>query len=232
MLEPMVKVHYVTVLLWLVIMKIIKTKKGNKMKNLLLSLVPLVVLAGCITPQSYVDPSFSKVTYEDVKLVQNKYSSNVIVEFQRNGELFEKANQEVRNHVERTLRATGVIVPSTENSAVTLKVVVNNIADLGEAAAKGFGTGLTFGAAGSLVTDYYEVSISYTDNSGKELTKKYKHALHTTIGNKKAPFENVHPTSPADAFGSVVEQVILNFITEMQNDGLLTFSFKFNKISA
>ncbi|MCF2858401.1 hypothetical protein L1286_13010 [Pseudoalteromonas sp. SMS1] len=200
------------------------------MKKLLLTLVPVVALSGCISPKTYVDPTFAKASYQDVKSVQKKYSTNVIVEFQRNGEAFERANKEVRNHVERTLRATGVIIPSNDNPAFSLKIVVNNLADLGEAAAKGFGTGLTFGAAGSLVTDYYEVSITYIDNSGKELTKKYKHALHTTIGNKKAPFENVDPTSPADAFGSVVEQVILNFITDMQNNGLLTFVRKIQPV--
>jgi hypothetical protein len=128
----------------------------------------------------------------------------------------------VRNHVERVLRASGVIEPTSEGANYTLKVVVNNLADLSDAAAKGFGTGLTFGAVGTLVTDYYEVTITYTDSSGKEQSKKYKHALHTTIGNKKAPFDNVEPTTPADAFGTIVEQVLLNFVKDMQAQGLLT----------
>jgi len=217
-------IYYLGRLLLTAVMNYFSHKlKRKKMKKLLLSLMSVVALSGCISSQSYVDPSFSKATYDDVKSVKSKCQSNIIVEFQRNGELFEKANQEVRNHVERTLRATGVIVPSSEGAEFTLKVVVNNLADLGEAALKGFGTGLTFGAGGSLVTDYYEVSITYTDKSGKELTKNYKHALHTTIGNKEAPFEGVKPTTLADAFGLVVEQVLLNFITDMQQNGLLTF---------
>ena len=93
---------------------------------------------------------------------------------------------------------------------------------MGSAAAKGFGSGLTFGLIGTTVTDYYEVTIVYTDESGAVTSKDYKHALHTTIGNEKAPIEGVLPTTLADGFATVVEQVLLNFITDMQKDGKLT----------
>ena len=192
------------------------------MNKLLLLAACILTLSGCITSKSYVDPSFAKATYNDVKPVTQKYDSNIIVEFQRNGEAFTAANNEVRGHVERTLRATGVINPTTEGSNISIKVIVNNIADIGSAAAKGFGTGLTFGAAGSLVTDYYEATVVYTDADNNTVSKSYKHALHTTVGNHDAPFENVMPTTPAAAFGTVVEQVLLNFITDMQKSGKLT----------
>ena len=65
------------------------------------------------------------------------------------------------------------------------------------------------------------MSINYTDEEGELTTKEYKHALHTTIGNKRAPFENAEPMSPASAFGVIVEQVLLNFIQEMQQKGKL-----------
>ena len=113
----------------------------------------VVSLTACISAKTYVDPSFSKASYNDILPVAEKYETKIQVEFQRNGKPFEKANQEVLGHVERTLRATGVIKPSPDQSKISVKVVVNNIADLGKAAAKGAGTGLTFGAAGSLVSD-------------------------------------------------------------------------------
>ncbi|MFC1681822.1 hypothetical protein ACFL1S_08635 [Pseudomonadota bacterium] len=188
----------------------------------ILAILSVLSVYGCVTTKSYVDPSFEDATYDAIKPVASKYVSKVEVEFQRNGERVEEAEKEVRNHVERTLRATGVIDPSASDTAITIKVVVNNIADLGEARAKGFGTGLTFGAAGSVVTDYYEVSISFLDGEGAELTENYKHALHSTIGNKKAPIEGVEPTTPADGFGTIVEQVLLNFVKDMQSKGLLS----------
>lgn len=193
----------------------------NIQKISLLALFSLC-MTGCISPKTYVDPSFSKATYEDVSSVNEKYKTQIMVEFQRNGEAFEKANQEVRGHVERTLRATGIISPAEQGADISVKVVINNIADISEAVAKGFGTGLTFGAAGSLVTDYYEITIDFDDGNGAKRTESYKHALHTTIGNKGAPFDNVEPTTPADAFGTVVEQTLLNFIKDMQAQGLLS----------
>ena len=193
------------------------------LKYLLLAFC-VFTLFGCVTTKTYVDPSFAEAGYDDIKLVTNRYDCRIEIEFQRNGERLEKADKEVRNHVERTLRATGVINPSMEDIAVSIKVIVNNIADLGEATAKGFGTGLTFGAAGSLVTDYYEITISFSDGKGTELTENYKHALHTTIGNKGAPVEGVEPTTPSDGFGTVVEQVLLNFIKDMQSKGLLSLT--------
>jgi len=99
------------------------------------------------------------------------------------------------------------------------RVTINNVTDMSGAAAKGFGTGLTFGLAGSTVTDGYEVTVLLTNEKGEESTSVYHHALHTTIGNKSAPFEGVSPTSATDAFATVVEQVILNFVKEMQSAG-------------
>ena len=188
------------------------------MKNFIPLLVAVVILSGCISTKSYVDPSYSTANYEDIVPSLSNYRAEIIVEFQRDGEPFERANKEVKEHVERAFRATGIIIPDVEATAFTLTVVFNNIPESG-AAGKGFATGLTFGAVGTLVTDFYEVSISYKEPLKLEITKHYKHELHTTIGNKEAPFEGVEATSPAGAFATIVEQVILNYVTDMQRDG-------------
>ena len=201
-------------------------------KKLVLLLIAGLTLTGCISPKTYVDPNFGKSSYSDVKTVVKEYDIRVIVEFQRNGVYLDAAYETTKNNVERTLRASGVIIPSSNDSKASLKVTVNNIADIGKAAAKGFGVGLTFGAVGTVVTDYYEVTIVYTDESGAVISKDYKHAIHTTIGNKDAPVEGVLPTTPGDAFATVVEQVLLNFIIDMQDIEKLTFlSQNINKYS-
>lgn len=186
-------------------------------------LLPLLILAGCISPKSYVDPAYRKSSYDDVKPVANKYDTEIVVEFQRNGETLPKVHKEVVNAVERTFRASGIINPVKQDSDITIKVVINNIADLGSAMSKGFGTGLTFGAIGTLVTDYYEVKVTYSDHNGVVLTKSYQHALHTTIGNKASPFPGLEPTSMGDAFSIIIDEVLLNFIVEMQSNNLLSY---------
>lgn len=198
------------------------------MKNIFTLFAVILILSGCISPKSYVNPRFGGTSYNDIKTVTNKYDAKIEVEFQRNGEEFKSAKQEVRNYVERALRATGVITPVLDNSKISLKITVNNIADIAEATMKGFGTGLTFGASGTTVSDYYEVTVIYIDHNGEEYTKKYKHELVTTVGNSSAPFENVLPTTLADGFGTIVEQVMLNFIKEMQIEGKLTFQIGYS----
>jgi len=188
-------------------------------KMLVLGTVALT-LSGCISVKSYVDPGFKGASYSEVKAPAKKYAMNVEVEFQRNGEHLQKADSELRGHVERTLRATGVVQPEFGGSDATLKVVVNNIADLAAAAAKGVGTGLTFGASGSSVIDAYEIHISLVVN-GKEVDSSYQHALHSTVGNADAPFANVTPTTPADAFGKIIEEVVVKFVKDMQTQNIL-----------
>ena len=190
--------------------------------RLMFSLFVIAFLSGCMTTKSYVDPTYGKTAYSDIKSVATPYNSNVSVEFRRNGTHFARADSELRGHVERTLRASGVVVPGAAGANYSIRVIVNNVGDVSGAAAKGFATGLTLGAAGSLVTDYYEATIELVDADGNPHSGSYKHALHTTIGNKRAPF-NMQPTTPADAFGRVVEQTVLNFIKEMQEQGLLSF---------
>jgi hypothetical protein len=38
----------------------------------------------------------------------------------------------------------------------------------------------------------------------------------TTVGNKKAPVENVKPTSINDAFNQVVDDVVIRFTYDLQ----------------
>jgi hypothetical protein len=202
------------------------------MKKVIAVLLPIVILTGCISPKTFVNPNFGKTSYDDIKGVATKYDTEVLVEFQRNGEPLPAANGEVRGHVERTLRATGVITPNQNKAEYSITVTVNNIANMSESGAKGFGTGLTFGAVGTTVVDYYEVEIVYVNNKGENFSKSYKHSLHTTIGNEKTPFEGALPTTPAGGFGIVVEEVLLNFIADMQRDGKLTkLNQVFNKNS-
>ncbi len=183
-----------------------------------------VSVTGCLSTKGYVDPQFRKAAYSDIGRVATKYKGNIDVEFQRNGKHLSKVDKELRTHVERVFRATGAVEPTTEPVELKIKVIANNIADMGEAFRKGFATGLTFGAAGTTVTDYYDFTIEY-QNGGTTKSFNYKHAIHSTVGNKPAPIP-VEPLPLGEAFGKVVEDIILNFVREMQQSGELTYLFR------
>jgi hypothetical protein len=179
-----------------------------------------IVMTGCISAKSYVDPKYGPVSYADAKKPAKPHDVKIDVEFQRNGEHIPRVDKELRANVEKVFINSGVVAPSANATDITIKVTCNNIADLKGAMAKGFGAGLTFGAAGTAVTDFYQITIGLKQGN-TVVEKKYDHAIHTTIGNKAAPVQGVAPVKPVEAFGGVIEDVILQFITEMQSKNVL-----------
>jgi hypothetical protein len=195
---------------------------GSRVNRLLRTLVvvsSVSLLSACVTPHSYVDPQYRKASYEQIHRPTEAIPVTLQIQFQRNGKPLPAVDSELRGHVERALRASAVFVP-TAGAASSVTVTANNIADLAAARAKGFGTGLTFGAAGSHVDDNYEFSCSFTDPSRSPQTLVYQHAIHSTIGNAEGP-SGLSATTPADAFGRVVEDVMINFVWELQTKGML-----------
>ncbi len=200
--------------------------KGEKFMNQFLKIVisfgaAVVFFSGCVSPRTVVDPTYGKVKYEDLSRSSDPFKWKLTVEFQRNGQHFPKVDTTLRDHAERVLRASGLIVPTPDPTPGEIKVVLNNIADLDSARAKGFGTGFTFGLVGTTVTDHYEMEITISAN-GKVIKKTgLKHALHTTIGNASIP-EGLEVLPTSTAFGRVVEQMLLNALKELQQSGELS----------
>lgn len=192
------------------------------MKNRLRAALVVAVmlpLAGCISMKSYVDPQYRHASYESVHRLAQPIPLKVVAHFEANGSPRPAVDRQLQNQLDLALRSTGVFTPG-ENAPATLSVTANNLADLAAARAKGFGTGLTFGAAGSMVDDNYEFSFAYQGSGGTHYESTYKHAMHSTIGHAGGP-AGLAPTTPADAFAQIVRDVTLNFVQELQDKGLL-----------
>ncbi|GHT91114.1 hypothetical protein AGMMS49545_06310 [Betaproteobacteria bacterium] len=194
------------------------------MLRLILTLVAtLALLAGCVSPKSFIDPTQSKLTYESVKRPSTPLKLTLVTEFQRNGEHFPRADPTLRDITERVLRASGVIIPTTEAAVGQVRVVVNNVADRGAAAAKGFGTGLTFGLIGTTVMDAYELTLVVNTGGKTYSSSVIKHSLFTAIGNTTTP-EGVETMPIGVAFQKVVEQMLLRALKEAQDGSALDAS--------
>jgi hypothetical protein len=184
--------------------------------RLAVTVVSCVGLSACITTRSYVDPQFHHVSYSQIARPAKPQVVRVDAQFERNGNPYPAVDGQLRQFVDQTLRGTGVFIPSPDvSNGAVVSVVANNIADISAARAKGFGTGLTFGAAGSVVPDYYHVTFTYRDPSGNEHKHSYDHAIYTTIGHATPPVDAT-PTTPALAFEKVIEDVTLNFVKDLQ----------------
>jgi hypothetical protein len=187
-------------------------------KFVVASLATVLSTAGCISVKSAVDPAYGKTKYEDIARPAEPFKWKVSVQFQVDGKPAQKADSTLRDSVERVLRASGLIVPTPDSVSGEIHVVLNNITDKAAAAAKGFGTGLTFGLVGSTVTDLYEMEVTITAN-GKTFHKSgIRHALHSAVGNASLP-EGLEPVPPATAFNRIVEQMLLNALKDFQESG-------------
>jgi hypothetical protein len=187
---------------------------------LMVLLAGAALLSGCVSQKSFVDPTYPKVAYDEVKKRPAPLNLALTVEFQRNGEHRPGADSTLKNKTERVLQASGVIAPVAEGGVGTIKVVMNNIADRGAAIGKGIGTGLTFGLVGTMATDLYEMSVTITRN-GKTVSRTgIKHALHTAIGNASIP-EGTETMPTSAAFERVLEQMLLRVLKDMQQSGQL-----------
>lgn len=180
-----------------------------------ITVVVVVLLSGCMMPHSYVDPTYSKINYDDITRRLEPYRLEIITEFQRNGEHYPKGDKLLKSHVDRIVRATSFAIPVTENAEGVLKIVVNNFGDKGEATAKGLGTGLTLGLIGSTVTDYYEMQAEFSLHGRTVMENSYQHAIFTTIGNKSGP-PGLEPKTTMEAFDDVLEDLILRLINDIE----------------
>ena len=193
--------------------------KKIKFISLTVGVVVATQLTGCLSVKSYVDPAYKTTSYSNIQRPSQPIPVTVMTEFQRNGVVIPKAGKELQSVVDRSLRATGVFSPTVQSNSTNqakLYISANNVVDLGEAAGKGALTGLTFGAVGSAVTDKYEFKFKYIDAQGKETSQRYPHMILSTVGNKKAPVENVEPMTINQAFNKVVDDVVLRFTYDLQ----------------
>jgi hypothetical protein len=100
--------------------------------------------------------------------------------------------------------------------------VIDNvpITDHNDAMAKGFGTGLTFGLIGTMVTDGYVCDATFSSPQGEPFKVQFKHALHTTIGNASGP-PGLTGQSPELAAKALVTQLVYSVLRDLSKSGRL-----------
>lgn len=188
-------------------------------------LVVAGVLAGCTS--SYVDPKYKNQQASDLKQPDNRQRVRLEVEFQTNGKPNSWATSKVRQVVADALTRSRTVVIVAEDDtapAATMRIVMNNVGDMGEAFGKGFGTGLTFGLMGSMVTDGYQFDGTFIpEGSTNAVTHRYEHAIYSTVGNKEGP-RGLEPLPIAQAFEKVVNDLVVAFLKDLQNQGYLVYA--------
>ena len=186
------------------------------------SVIASFALGGCTSPKkSFLGTSFPRVAYRDIAARNVPLRLKLSVEFQRNGKHFPEGDIPLKDYSNVILRDTGVVIPVIDRAEGEIRVVLNNIADSGTATSEAARTRYPLWVIGKTITDAYELSMFITTKEGTISRTGIKQAVHTAIGNMSIP-EGV-PTFPQkQAFGKVLEQMILQALVEMQQSGELT----------
>lgn len=186
------------------------------------SLAAMGLSACTIATRAYVDPAYHQASSRQLHPLTPPIPLKVTVQFQTNSKPTPAADAELQHQLEQALTASGAFAPTTEAdaSAAALNVVVNDSSNLEDAHHRGFHTGFTLGSSGSMIDDDYEFTVSYRNATGGDYQAVYKHAIHTTFGEINGPAGGT-PTTTADAFHQVVADVVMNFVRDLQNKGLL-----------
>lgn len=195
-------------------MKIARCARTLRAAGLLL--LASTMLSGCLSAKMYVDPALPKVSKADMPVLPAPRPVQVLFEFQTKGSANATATSDIRPRVLAVAEQSGLFSSVSDTASAgdpgILKVVINNVPS-DDAAAKGFGTGLTFGLAGSMVTDGYVCTASYT-HDGHTTEATVKHAIYTTIGNHAAP-QGLTPLQPIDAVHQVMDQLTWNALKQL-----------------
>lgn len=185
-------------------------------RDLILAILASCALTqACVSTRTYVDPTYARATYQDLPRLAQPFHWRIVAESQRSGQEFSSLDNSVQKTVERVVRLSGIAIPAGESATSLLRVTIRSVPDSGGAVDKGFGSGLTFGIAGALVTDNYEMEAELSMDGEIVKRSEYKHALHTVVGNASYPLQS-QPLPVEAAFSKTIEQMMLNFLKDLR----------------
>lgn len=173
---------------------------------------------------SYLDNTLGDLKAEDRIAVADPKPVQLLFEFQNNGAPNAKAQTFLLARVTADVKASGLFLDVSDGPATggaVLSVVLNNVADLKKAEAKGVATGLTLGLAASTVTDGYVCTVTYlgSDPNAAKIAKTEQHAIYTTIGLfGSTPPNATKMKSQEDAVYTMTDQVLAHALNDLAAD--------------
>ena len=171
----------------------------------------------------YISADITDVKPEDKAQIAHPQPVQVLFQFSTKGAPNARATKFLKAQVFQAIKDSGDFADigdtPTPNGAV-LSVSIDNVADTGDAEAKGFVTGATFFLVGSTVKDNYTCTVSYAAGpSAPTITKTAHHALYTQVGmTAPAPKDAVKVGAMKEALNIMVRQIVSNPLNEVARD--------------
>lgn len=170
---------------------------------------------------TFVDSRLGELSATDKVVVDQPQPVQLLFAFQTDGAPNSRATNYLKTKVDEQVRASGVfssVSATPVSGGALISVTINNIPQKG-AAGKGFLTGLTFGFAGTVVTDNYEVTLRYVAGDGATpIVKTVAHALYAKVGAAADPENAVRVRNTEEAIFTVVRQSLAHTLNQIATD--------------
>ena len=179
-----------------------------------------IALTGCAN--FYVDSATKEVPVSSYRKPESPPPVQVLFEFQTKGVPNAAVTSHLKAQVIQKVRDSGLFSRVEEGPVQgggLLSVKLNNVPLTDDAFSKGFVTGLTFGLAGSKVSDGYICTVSYLDDGQSvSVTKSARHAIHTTLGLAASPGDAVKVASIDEAVIKMTSQILSTVLNDLSQD--------------
>ena len=191
-----------------------------------LALLATASLVGCSEPVSYLTPSSSDMSYEQVRRPEVPQRLKLTTAFQRNGQLFAAGDPQLRAVTERVLRTSGLIEPAETRTEGEIGVVVNNVSQASTQGLDATGGRLGFSGGSGAGADHYVMSVTIRSGIGAASGAAPGAASNGTdrpryfsASNSAEAPTGLDLMSSDRSFGKVVEQLLLGILKEYQDRG-------------
>ena len=192
----------------------------NKLLGLLVSGWLALSLTGCASV--YVDTATKEIPVAAYKKPATPKPVQLVFEFQTKGVANATATKFLSAQVIDQIGNSGLFLGVKDTpvaDGALLSVVLDNVPLTDNAFGKGFVTGLTFGLAGSQVTDGYVCTVKYLPTSqAPVIVKTARHAIHTVLGAKEEPANGTKMENLEMAAKVMTRQIISTALDELSRD--------------
>lgn len=172
-------------------------------------------VAGCSTPRSYLDPSSSEMSYDQLRRPETPQRLNLTTVFQRNGQAYVDGDPPLRVNTERVLRRSGLIEPATTRNEGEISVIVNNVSQASPLGRDVSGGRLGLGLIGNAGADHYVMSVTIRSGLAGEASATDRPRYFSASNSAEAP-TGLDLMASDRSFGKVVEQLLLGILKEYQ----------------
>lgn len=177
-------------------------------------------LTGCAS--LYLDNTTKEVPATAFKKPSSPKPVQLVFDFQTKGVSNARATDYLSAQVTDQVKTSGLfseVSTSPTPDGRVLSIALNNVPLTDNAFSKGFVTGLTFGLAGSQVSDGYVCTVNYLPGGqGAPITKAARHAIHTVLGAKEGPANGTKMDDIESAVKTMTRQIVSTALNDLSQD--------------